>query len=294
MKVVCGTRTFETKKAFEQYVRKLIYERIGVCRSVSKKSLVLFNELQTLLIRHPTVQKNIGDVDDYAVQRNRMNKSALQTVVYLRTDGSSRRKTLTISWRNAMDKKVPTAAQGLESAMRSAVDRQIRQFRKRTREKACALCGTTEQLEVDHVVEFVQLKTRFLKTSKQEAPTTFGYKRRTLRKQFLKMDKPFQYAWSRFHKKHAELRLLCKPCNLARNKKVPASQKLKTKSMNKPVKTRPKIEVASLRHLPSPSSERKQLSVGRYDQTPSPEYRFSAVAFAAAFRIQQWFREKCR
>lgn len=228
MKVVCGARTFPTKKAFEQYVRTLIYERIGACRSVSKKSLALFAELRTVLLRHPTVKRNADRLDDIAVKKTKLNKNALQTVVFLRTDSAKRRKGLTISWRNAIDKKVPSATQGLESAMRSAVARQIKHFRNGVAVKVCELCGATDALEVDHVHEFAKLKVEFLKTTKHEVPTNFSYKRRTFRRRFLKEDKTFQYAWARFHKTRASLRLLCKPCNLARNKKEKTTEKAKT------------------------------------------------------------------
>jgi hypothetical protein len=220
MKIACGARVFQTKKAFSQYVRELIYERIGVCRSVCKKSLALFGELRAVLLRHPTAKRNADLLDDIAVKKTKLNKSALQTVVYLRTDSARRRrKALTISWHNAIDEKVPSSTHSLESAMRSAVDRQIKHFRKGVADKSCVLCGATEILEVDHVHEFAKLKAEFLKTTKHEVPAKFSYKRQTFRKQFLKEDKPFQYNWARFHKTRASLRLLCKPCNLARNKK---------------------------------------------------------------------------
>jgi 5-methylcytosine-specific restriction endonuclease McrA len=121
-----------------------------------------------------------------------------------------------ISWRRAASNfKEPLS---LPSALRSAVRRQITAWRTRHRlNSACSLCGATGPLHVDHCLPtFLDLTTSFLST--RTAPDDFLSYR--WGKKFKPRDRKFSADWQAYHRRHANLRWLCRTCNLRRGKRV--------------------------------------------------------------------------
>ena len=224
VKIDFAGRTFLSKKAFVQYIHSLIYDTLGPTHSVKKyKKQEHFDQLVELMSRHP-VFKSVN-LSDFAIRRNKMNKSALCVVV----KQTGNRRNLTLSWRDAINGKVPNKAAKLETAMRYSVKKQIRDFRRQAinKDSVCAICNGQKNLQVDHDIEFKTLKKAFLKQHKEPVPTQFVTARDgTKRKTFRREDRSFQQAWSRFHKSQAVLRILCRTCNLARNKKQKSEKKI--------------------------------------------------------------------
>lgn len=113
-----------------------------------------------------------------------------------------------------------------KKAFRNAIAQQIMQFRvqwlqNETQEKLCDHCkcelenGQVES-HVDHVhVPFCDLLHRFME--QEGSTTTVEVHRGTLSNGmecWMLQDEQLRQRWQEFHQQHAQLRMLCKPCNL--------------------------------------------------------------------------------
>jgi len=95
--------------------------------------------------------------------------------------------------------------------MRQAIESQIIDFKIANKKTSCELCGTSANLTVDHVKKFKDLKEEFLLANPAH-PTLFG-KNSLAQEIFREEDAAFRLSWETYHKEHASLRILCKPCN---------------------------------------------------------------------------------
>ena len=105
--------------------------------------------------------------------------------------------------------------------MRSSVDEQIFQFRKKSNGK-CVLCNNTNKLHVDHIIHFDELIFKFINIMKSkniEIPNNFGETDdNTHRKCFLEANYDFKNCWINYHYENASLQMLCQNCNLTKTK----------------------------------------------------------------------------
>ncbi len=100
----------------------------------------------------------------------------------------------------------------LSCAYRVAIDDQIKEFRK-TQPSICVFCNkTNSEMHVDHIIHFEKLVLDFELINKLPVPKTFS-NYHTNQKCFSKTDKEFEDSWKEFHKKYAQLRILCRECN---------------------------------------------------------------------------------
>jgi hypothetical protein len=99
--------------------------------------------------------------------------------------------------------------------MRDCIDPQIQSFRKNNIMK-CELCDKTKDIHIDHVILFKELTDNFLK-NKKHIPTDFDDNNYN-GVMFRDINKDFADEWFKYHLENAQLRPLCKCCNLTREK----------------------------------------------------------------------------
>lgn len=100
----------------------------------------------------------------------------------------------------------------LKRAMRNHIVPQLKAYRCRTKH-VCTLCGSCQQIEVDHAVKFCTLFYDFL-LERTDAPHKFS-KNAYNSVCFTDADATFARDWSSYHAKHSVLRMLCRACNLS-------------------------------------------------------------------------------
>jgi len=203
-------KTYTTQKEFECFVKKLIYEDIGVCDDVETIHPTKFNILIKILERHPDFFSKTQNMEKVKLIRDTFNKNAIKVIIV--KDGIEE----AMSWKCAITGKHKTKRNQLMSAMRSSVDEQIKQFRYNNK-KICVLCYTETDLQVDHFTPpFNELASNFITNINTNVPITFGEcNDNTHMKSFLEIDSNFKNEWVDYHYKNASLRMLCKKCNLS-------------------------------------------------------------------------------
>ena len=80
----------------------------------------------------------------------------------------------------------------------------------------CELCDKTKDIHIDHVILFKELTDNFLK-NKEHIPTDFDDNNYN-GAMFKDKDRGFAEEWYNYHLENAQLRPLCKCCNLTRIK----------------------------------------------------------------------------
>lgn len=206
--------TYKSSAVFGTYIRTNIIYSIGRCPDIRGKFPDKYVILVELLKRHPNNNK-IRDMANLKLITNYMARDALELIV-IRTDGTEE----SISYKGAIKGEYATHEENLMNAMRSAVEDQILYF-GRTNERKCVLCNSTINLHVDHnTVLFSSLVEEFRANyTDLIVPTRFGKTNdATNRVAFLPSDNVFRDAWFAYHEKHADLRVLCKTCNLTRRR----------------------------------------------------------------------------
>lgn len=220
--VIILDKIFPTQKDFEIYVRKIIYEDIGICNDIKNTYPDKYYILIKILERHPKFSSKTENMCNIKIVYDTLNTTALKTMI-INNDG----RVVDISWRCAITGKPKSKKHELMSAMRSSIDSQINQFRRKNNNDCCQLCDKTTKLQVDHNdekdVAFDELALNFINFIKQntdiEIPNKFGeLNDDTHRRTFLEKDTIFKDMWLKYHKDHAILRILCKTCNISRPK----------------------------------------------------------------------------
>lgn len=203
--------SFKTKKALGEYTAAWL-------NGLPKPSVFLagcpeFDFLDQLLHRHhESQQKRLGGIAAFYVDTNKgMGGIGNGTATRIRTLNGD---LIDFSWRKCVTMAVMTHRTKLTSAMRVAVANQL------TSVGMCATCKTINgPFDVDHVEPFAQLVERFLKDSKNLiVPDKFDDCIKSNRPKFRFADETFSYFWQTFHRKHATLQTLCRPCHSAKTK----------------------------------------------------------------------------
>ena len=212
-------KIYKTQGEFEVFVKKLIYNDIGICNDIKKIYPNYYNILIELLKRHPDFICKTQNMFNIKIVKDKLNINAFKIII-INNDKSE----IDISWKCAITGKPKTEKHELMSAMRSSIDEQIFTFRKES-EHICMLCSNTDILHVDHVIHFDEIAFNFKKIMKDKnikIPTVFSDTNDdTHRRCFLDIDKSFEKEWVEYHKKTAKLRMLCSICNLTRPKFIP-------------------------------------------------------------------------
>lgn len=117
------------------------------------------------------------------------------------------------SWRKAILGE-KCADDHLTKAMRWAIRPQIVEFTENHVQRGCALCGSTDNVQVDHFTPFAVLKRDFLAQQKKVPAQFVDQGKGQL--EFLEIDSEFRDTWCDYHRKHAMLRLLCGVHNVSK------------------------------------------------------------------------------
>lgn len=212
-------KEYKTQKEFEKYVKKIIYNDIGICNDVKNTYQDKYYLLLKILERHPNFNSKTENMCNIKIVCDTLNKKALKILI-LKNDGTN----IDISWRCAITGKPKSKKFELMSAMRSSIYSQIYKFRIEHNNDCCELCGNTTQLDVDHDdtknSAFDELVFNFLKKNNDiEIPDKFEeVNDNTHRRKFLEKNNVFKDKWIEYHNKHASLRMLCHTCNISRPK----------------------------------------------------------------------------
>lgn len=213
--IIFEDASFPSIKKFEEYVRDLIYTKIGLCNDVKNKYLH-YETLVNILKRHPDFDEKTKDMNTFKIIRDSLNKSAFKIMV-VNDDGSE----VDISWRCAIRGKGTTPKQELMSAMRNCIKDQIYKFKRQQLVLECELCDSDCKIHVDHIIQFDGIAGRFInkmKTRGVSIPAEFDDEKDTHRRRFKSEDSYFELKWKQYHLKKSKLRILCDKCNLSRKK----------------------------------------------------------------------------
>lgn len=206
---------FPTKVALEKFVRNIIYVEVGECSDVKNQYPEHYVTLIEVLKRHPNFDTKAKDLANIKIQKTRLNK-ALEIII-VNTDLTE----IDISWKLAISGKCNSPTKNLISAMRNSVKDQISRF-KSTSHQICEKCKSTHALQVDHIIHFEHLYREFRNDVQKEGiriPKNFeDEKDGSNMKCFKETDGTFKNKWIKYHQENAKLRILCKKCNLTREK----------------------------------------------------------------------------
>ena len=209
-------RTYKTQSDFEVFVKKVIYNDIGVCYDIKNTYPSHYNTLIEILKRHPDFTSKTQNMFNLKIVKDALNTSGLKILI-INNDMSE----TDISWKCAITGKHKSDKNELMSAMRSSIDDQILEFRK-TRSNNCVLCPNTDKLHVDHIIHFDEIAFNFISIMKYKnigTPNTFGETTdNTHRRCFLEIDDNFKNEWIKYHYENATLQMLCQTCNLTKTK----------------------------------------------------------------------------
>ena len=216
IKYVIGNKSYKSKSEAEKYVRDLI-KMIGVCSSVKHSDPESFNELKLVINNHPNKEK-IKDVIDFRIVMNKLNKNAFELNI-IKDDGTIE----DISWKMCISGKEKTNKQQLQSAYRYSIDDQIYNYKQSVSLTYCSLCHNVCNIlggaQIDHVIHFEKLYIDFQNEINMEPPIEFDDAPDGSNRHIFKMrDIDYDIAWQEYHKKNAKLRVLCRDCNLKREK----------------------------------------------------------------------------
>jgi len=206
-----GVVCFPTKTAAVAAIQQIL--RTNVNRELNGKD---FEIVRALLDRHPRAEEKIGcGVKAIIVKKTEnqrgVNISNCRCFYVQRLDGSF----IDFSYDVCINPERDNPDYNRIKAYRSAVDKQILKF-KESNNLICALCGSSRDPEADHIVPFVTLVNQFEETV-TSVPMEFSDDPVYHFCVFRKEDKDFAAKWKRYHKKHAQLRILCKRCNCSRS-----------------------------------------------------------------------------
>jgi len=211
VKVLFNNKCFNTKGTFKLYIKNIIYNHIGITSSIKDNYNNYFDEMIELFKRHPNYINKTKNLIDIEIIQNIQNRNAYGMNI-INND-----KTITpISWITCIKGVKTSNKQNLTNAFRSSISNQIMDFKK-DKILECEFCNNTTDIHVDHILHFHKIRDTFLKTINHDLqiPTQFtsnNYNNTV----FLEKDSEFNNLWQHFHQQNAELRLLCRSCNLLR------------------------------------------------------------------------------
>lgn len=187
---------FKTKQECSKRIRELIY-KIGITNKVTDELLLEY------IKQHP----RWADTDVGIEQSGQSNYLRVYFAPYD-----------VISWESIL--KPPTLKSIYTQALRNSISDQVKLYRASCASIQCEWCKCTEKIEVDHVYEFKNIVVDFEKKYNFPIPTEYT-KNSNYYSCFRDEEKEIELTFQQFHQEVAVYRLLCRPCNIGRNKKIP-------------------------------------------------------------------------
>lgn len=184
----------------------------GLSQSLYRERNGDFKELLELFQNHPEYPYKLRELKDICIVRNKRSPNYFEFNL-VRNDGIIE----DISYIECISK--PNKNKNLNEALRYCVQPQIYSFRDNNIMKCefCSKTNKTDEIHIDHIIMFKNLTNDFLK-NRIDIPTDFdnNYYNGAM---FKVKDNEFANEWYEYHLENAQLRPLCKSCNLKRSKK---------------------------------------------------------------------------
>tara|TARA_R110000772_G_C13133477_1_gene423147 strand:+ start:89 stop:736 length:648 start_codon:yes stop_codon:yes gene_type:complete len=206
-----GDVCFTSKVKCRDYTRKLLKEHKD---KTIKQGDEIYDYLINMINLHPNKEEKIGDgIVSFEIKNDFFNNIAL----YI---NQITLKNIPVSWVTICNFKGASATQCLNEALRQSINYQIFNYKTENNYRSfkCEICKSPNNIDIDHVIQFKQLKEDFLKIAINPIPTTFDKEPLIFRKKFKEEDINFKREWDLYHETHAILRPLCHTCNLSRLK----------------------------------------------------------------------------
>ncbi len=199
-----------TQKQLKDKVR-LEVDKIGLCMSIKTFHPELWGFFMALFERHSDYPEKFIGLIDAQIRYNQIYKSQLECII-IKKNGDEDDVSI---FNNCITGK---PKDNLTIAMRNSIVPQIYQF-KNISSLICELCESIKDIHIDHYEpQFVDLKTDFIDNYwKGQIPINFE-SNESNSKIFTINDINFEKEWFDYHKQNATLRVLCRKCNLSREK----------------------------------------------------------------------------
>jgi hypothetical protein len=216
-KYYIGKLEFKTKKDCEEYTRNII-NNLGCC--IINKVHTYFNFFDDLIYNHPEYYDKIGiGIDYFYITHNPLIKKYYQTMIK-RLDGTE----IDFSWVYCCKFKERSTSDDLLRAFRYAIKYDTIKYKQKQNKLICNLCKTENELYENYHVDhhnpsFLTLKDNFLQLTKKQIPISFDDCKISKLTIFKDEDKDFKNDWIDYHNKNCNFQILCKNCNLRKNKK---------------------------------------------------------------------------
>lgn len=211
-----GGKYFNTRTELEEYLRAIL--RIRKDKALEGEE---FSVVHDLLLLHQDAEDKIGSgVKEIKVVLPPRRKYNCFCVV--RTDGT----TETFSYPKCTYSRERLTEKRRSSAYREAIHEQTGNYRfvERKTEQFCDICGSDQDLQVDHRKPFFTTLVKDFEKGRTDIPTEFddAIAGTQYSKKFRESDRAYKEAWQAYHQENARLRLLCKTHNLAQKRKEPS------------------------------------------------------------------------
>lgn len=197
--------TFKNNTEKLKYYKNILNK--GVCTSLKNERENDYNDMMVLFTEHHEYPYKLRDVVDIMIVRNKKTPRYYEFNL-IRENGDIE----DISYRCCINKRNDNY--DYNNAMRNAIEPQIKDFKGLCEDK-CEICGSINDIQIDHIYEFCDLVKDFQCRTSLNKPSIFNdsYDNTAI---FREEDKEYEYEWYKYHKNNAKLRPLCKRCNICR------------------------------------------------------------------------------
>jgi hypothetical protein len=214
--VILYSKTFPSYTKCTEYIRNLLKE-IGITNSVKTVSMAHYENLLSLLKRHPEATEKLENLEDLQIYSCPINKTP-SCINILRIDNTI----MDISWRVCVNGKGYTPSQQFKKALRECISYQIRNFRTQADLSHCTLCNEEDpvNIHIDHILHFKTICENFMAINKIEIPIDYDQKSITYQTIFKKKDEWIASLFQKYHLDNATLRVTCAKCNIERGTNI--------------------------------------------------------------------------
>ena len=203
-----------------EYYRKTKVKQTDSVKRTGKMDRAFEFLFAAFISLHPESAFKLSEIVDFAIEEHDYSKYKALCARVVRCDGSIGEF---VSFKTAIDHYNTSGARRKTfiRALRASVKPQIDAFRRDVTPKICAICGvdlTSCYNEVDHSFpSFIRIADNFLKDNPHiEMPKGYAYQPHGTNGfpfSFKDEDNYIETRFFKYHKKHANLRLLCQNCN---------------------------------------------------------------------------------
>lgn len=199
MKIVINKFEFNSKKECYKYVQSILHKN----ELTDEDKIFMYHYFKQFNIEF---ENKFGNQDFNVIDRR---KDEFNNTQFYLTHND---KAISICMNQKKDNN-----NELRMCMRHSITNDIINF-KNNSELICVLCGSTNDIQIDHSNFFKNISQEFLKKTKITIPNKFHHSN-IGSYSFCKCDKDFEKEWIDYHNKNAVLRVLCKKCNLKKENK---------------------------------------------------------------------------